>query len=62
MANLVDELRVKDFRGVLMGYTFPSMIHNTKCVVVDLDASKNNGAHWVCFCRNKDNYFLPLIE
>ena len=47
--KIVDELKIKDFRGVFMRDTLPNKINKVECGILNLDVSKNNGTHWVCY-------------
>jgi hypothetical protein len=55
--NLENELKIKDFRGVFMRDTLPSKINKVECGILNLDISKNNGTHWVCYYKNKDKCY-----
>ncbi len=40
--------------------TLPSKINNIKCGTLNLDISKNNGTHWVCYYKNNEKYYAGL--
>lgn len=63
ITNIADELKINNFRGVFMRDTFPGKINDKECGVLNLDVSKNNGTHWVCYyhmsgvdAKSKDNF------
>ena len=55
--KIADELKIKDFRGVFMRDILPSKINDIECGILNLDVSKNNGSHWVCYYKNKDKSY-----
>ena len=55
--NLANELKISDFRGVFMRDTLPSKVNTIECGVLNLDISKNNGTHWVCYYKSKDKCY-----
>ena len=50
--NLANELKISNFRGVFMRDTLPSKVNDNECGILNLDISKNNGTHWVCYYKN----------
>ena len=58
ISKLVEELKVKNFRGVFMRDIFPGKVDDVECGVVNLDLSNNNGTHWVCYYKNKEKLLL----
>lgn len=49
-------LNLKDFKGVFMRDELKSMKPNRfECGIVNLDSSSNEGTHWVCWFKNKNN-------
>jgi hypothetical protein len=54
---MVKELKIKNFRGVFMRDTLPNKIKNKECGIVNLDSVENEGTHWVCYYKNKNEKY-----
>jgi hypothetical protein len=37
--------------------TLSDKINEIECGILNLDLNKNNGTHWVCYYKNKDNSY-----
>lgn len=37
--------------------TLSKTINGIECGIVNLNSSKNNGTHWVCYLKNKDKSY-----
>jgi hypothetical protein len=37
--------------------TLPNKVNKVECGILNLDVSKNNGTHWVCYYKNKDTSY-----
>ncbi len=57
LEKLAKELRIKNFRGVFMRDTLPNKIKDKECGIVNLDSVENQGTHWVCYYKNKNNKY-----
>lgn len=55
--NLVNKLKIENFRGVFMRDTLPNKINELECGIVNLDINKNKGTHWVCYYKNKSKCY-----
>ena len=55
--KIVNELKISNFREVFMRDTLPNKINELECRILNLDICKNNGTHWVCYCKNKDKCY-----
>ncbi len=57
LEKLAKELRIKNFRGVFMRDTLPQKIKEKECGIVNLDSVENEGTHWVCYYKNRNNKY-----
>ena len=49
LLELVDTLKIKNFRGVFMRDTLPPLIKEREVGIVNLDSSEGKGTYWVCY-------------
>lgn len=58
---MVENFKIKNFRGVFMKDQLPNKIWNKECGIVNLQSAKSygNGTHWVAYfyTPNKKYYF-----
>jgi hypothetical protein len=54
---MAKELKIKNFRGVFMRDTLPNKIKANECGIVNLDSIKNEGTHWVCYYKGKNEKY-----
>ena len=47
----VSELGIPHFRGVFIRDTLPTRPKRIECGIVNLNTSKQNGSHWVCYAK-----------
>ena len=57
LIELVELLKIRNFRGIFMRDTLPSKIKEKEVGIVNLDSSNNKGTHWVCYSKNKENIY-----
>ncbi len=57
LENMAKELKIKNFRGVFMRDTLPNKIKAKECGIVNLDSIKNEGTHWVCYYKGKNEKY-----
>ena len=73
LEELVNELKIKNFRGVFMRDTLPTQgsarhspsegIKEKEVGIVNLDSSEGKGTHWVCYSKNnKEIYYFFSFE
>lgn len=53
--ELVKILKIPNFRGVFMKDQLPFTPKNKECGILNLNNSHQNGSHWVCWYKNKNN-------
>lgn len=49
LLELVDTLKIKNFREVFMRDTLPPLIKEREVGIVYLDSSEGKGTYWVCY-------------
>ena len=49
-------LKLKLFKGVFMRNELKKSLKN-ECGILNLDSSKNEGTHWVCWIKNEDEKY-----
>ena len=52
--ELVQHLKIPDFRGVFMRDTLPNNPQEKECGVLNLNKSSESGSHWVAFYKDGD--------
>jgi hypothetical protein len=57
LVKVADELKISNFRGVFTKDTLPSKINKIECGILNLDISKNNGTHWVCYYKTNEKCY-----
>jgi len=70
LSEAAERLRFKNFRGVFMRDELKNIkAKKYECGIVNLDSSRNEGSHWVCYFKNNNDkiYFdsfdiQPLLE
>ena len=55
LADAVQKLKIKCFRGVYLLDTIPDKPNNKECGIVNLDKSGGPGTHWVAWFKNGKN-------
>ena len=53
--DYVNKLKIPHFREVFMRNTLPKRPHEEECGIVNLNTSKENGSHWVCYYKKGIN-------
>lgn len=51
IVEIVRKMNIKNFRGVFMADELPNNPLTNECAVVNLDESRNEGTHWVCYWK-----------
>lgn len=58
LLNIVKKLKINNFKGIFMRDELKKLKPlNNECGILNLDSSKNEGTHWVCWHKNKDNKY-----
>ena len=52
LVEYAKELKIENFRGVLMRDSLPLKPHNKECGIVNFNKSSQPGSHWVCYFKN----------
>ena len=52
LADYVQKLKIKNFRGVFMRDSLPPKPHHIECGIVNLNRSNELGSHWVCYFKH----------
>ena len=52
LVKYVKELKIEDFRGVVMRDNLPLKPHSKECAILNFNTSSQSGSHWVCYFKN----------
>ncbi len=52
--DIVEQLKIPDFRGVFMRDALPKRPHKQECGIMNFNTSQQPGSHWVCWYKNGD--------